>query len=102
MQHLANTVDELHTTMIGGRYRKLSTGEKQRLAVVRAAIRDIDVIFLDEATSNIDTNNTKILIDFINELAKEKLIISVSHDMSFISNSTNVVVLENGKLRRIC
>ena len=102
LQHLANTVDELHTTMIGGRYRKLSTGEKQRLAVVRAAIRDIDVIFLDEATSNIDTNNTKILIDFINELAKEKLIISVSHDMSFISNSTNVVVLENGKLRRIC
>ena len=98
LQHLANTVNELNTTMIGGRYRQLSTGEKQRLAVIRAAIRDIDVIFLDEATSNIDTNNTKILIDFINELAKEKLIISVSHDMSFISNSTNVFILENGSL----
>lgn len=100
LSYLAETVNELKDTMIGGRYRKLSTGEKQRLSVIRALVRDINVLFLDEATSNIDMNNTSILTGFIKNLANDKLVIAVSHDETFISNAANVFVLDNGTLTK--
>lgn len=100
LSYLAETVSELKNNMIGGRYRKLSTGEKQRLSVIRALVRDIDVLFLDEATSNIDLNNANILIGFVKNIAKDKLVISVSHDETFISNADNVFVLDNGTITK--
>lgn len=98
LDHLARNEYELLNTRIGQRGRLLSTGEKQRIAIIRVLVRNVDIIFFDEATSNLDTWNTGIIIECIKSIAKDKLVICVSHDMLLIKESSILYELINKKI----
>jgi len=82
---------------IGPRGRALSSGEKQRLALIRALVGNPSVIVLDEPTSNIDYNTAVLIRTVIQDLAKQHLVICVSHDLVMVTNSDyNVFQIEDG------
>jgi len=98
LEHLAKDESELLNTRIGQRGRQLSTGEKQRIAVIRTLVRNVDVVFFDETTSNLDTWNTEKIIKCIKRIANDKLVICVSHDILLIRESDMLYELTNGKI----
>jgi len=82
---------------IGAKGRALSSGEKQRLALIRALVGDPSVIILDEPTSNIDSDTVALIREVMNNLAQQHLVICVSHDLMMIENEDfNIVQIENG------
>jgi ATP-binding cassette subfamily B protein len=101
LSYLAASEQELTSCMIGGRHRKLSTGEKQRIAIIRALTRGVDLLFLDEITSNIDTHNAAIVTDFVADISRDVIVVAVSHDPIFISRASALYRLENGTLHKI-
>lgn len=81
---------------IGAKGRALSSGEKQRLALIRALIGEPSVIILDEPTSNIDFETTKLIRKILIEQSKQRLVICVSHDPNIITNKEyNLFQIEN-------
>lgn len=82
---------------IGPKGRALSSGEKQRLALIRALIGDPSVIILDEPTSNIDQEAATLIRNIMYDLAKQHLVICVSHDPLMTSNKDqNIFQIDNG------
>lgn len=82
---------------IGAKGRALSSGEKQRLALIRALVGEPSVIILDEPTSNIDYATATLVRSVMNDLAKQHLVICVSHDLMMITNNEfNTFQIENG------
>lgn len=76
----------------------LSGGQRQRLALARAMIEDSKIFIFDEATSNIDIESEEIILDNIKNIAKEKLVIIVSHRLSSIKDADKIYVLAKAKL----
>ena len=74
----------------------LSGGEQQRVAIARALIRNPDIIFADEPTGNLDSKNSAMVLQLLQEIAsqKDKSVIMVSHDMNALEYCTDVLVLE--------
>jgi len=101
LTHLAKNESELFNIRIGKQGRQLSTGEKQRIAVIRALTRNVDVIFFDEVTSNLDTQNAEKIIKHIKAISKDKLIICVSHDMMLIQESQALYEIKNEQIKWI-
>ena len=82
---------------IGAKGRALSSGEKQRLALIRAIIGEPSVMILDEPTSNIDRATAAFIREVMIDLARQHLVICVSHDPSLISDKDlNIFQIENG------
>ncbi len=81
---------------------QLSGGERQRVAVCRAVIHDPKIIFADEPTGNLDKKNSRIVIDLLIKLAKEKSIslIMVTHDLSVLKKFKNKLEFVDGKLKK--
>jgi len=98
LSHIAANDIELYNTSIGPRNRQLSTGEKQRISLIRALVRNVDVLFLDEVTSNLDDYNAGKIIECLLEIAKEKLIVCVSHDEMIIQNSSRLYEIKEKKI----
>ena len=98
LSYLAKNEFELFNTQIGQRGRQLSTGEKQRIAFIRALVKNADIIFFDEVTSNLDERNARIIIDSVHAIADEKLVICVSNDIMFIQESSLQFEITNGKI----
>lgn len=76
----------------------LSGGQRQRLALARAMIEDSKIFIFDEATSNIDIESEEIILDNIKNIAKEKLVIIVSHRLSSIKDADKIYVMAKAKL----
>ena len=76
----------------------LSGGQRQRLALARAMIEDSKIFIFDEATSNIDIESEEIILENIKNIAKEKLVIIVSHRLSSIEDADKIYVLAKAKL----
>ena len=76
----------------------LSGGQRQRLALARAMIEDSRIFIFDEATSNIDIESEEIILENIKNIAKEKLVIIVSHRLSSIKDANKIYVLAKAKL----
>ncbi len=76
----------------------LSGGQKQRLALSRALLRNPQVYIFDEATSNIDVESEAQIMKVIEELAKDKIIILISHRLANIVHANKIYFLENGKI----
>ena len=86
-----------YDTPAGEAGKRLSGGEKQRIAIARMMLKDSPVIILDEATAFTDPENEDKIQKSIRELAKGKTLLVIAHRLSTIKNADNIVVLENGK-----
>lgn len=87
-----------YETVIGEGGATLSGGEKQRISIARAIMKDSPIIILDEATANVDPENEKDLMYAIDELTKEKTIIMIAHRLKTVRNADQIVVIDQGKI----
>ena len=83
---------------MGKKEDPVSGGEKQRLAIARAFLKNPVILLLDEATSSLDKENEKIVQESINILQKGRTSITIAHRLNTIQNSDIILVLEAGKL----
>ncbi|MBR1651354.1 MAG: ABC transporter ATP-binding protein [Lachnospiraceae bacterium] len=87
-----------YETVVGEGGASLSGGEKQRIAIARAIMKDAPIIILDEATANIDPENEKELTEAISNLTKEKTIIMIAHRLKTVKNADQIIVIDKGKI----
>lgn len=87
-----------YDTIIGENGASLSGGEKQRISIARAIMKDAPVIILDEATANVDPENEKELMEAINALTNEKTILMIAHRLKTVRNADQIFVVEKGRI----
>ncbi|WP_459477768.1 ABC transporter ATP-binding protein [Clostridium saccharoperbutylacetonicum] len=87
-----------YDTIIGEGGGSLSGGEKQRISIARAILKDAPIIILDEATSSVDPENERELHYAIDELTKHKTVIMIAHRLSTVKNADNILVLSGGHI----
>lgn len=85
-------------TEVGPRGLKLSGGQKQRIAIARMFMKNPDIILLDEATSALDNINENIIKEAIDNLSKDKTVITIAHRITTIENCDRIYVMKNGKI----
>ena len=87
-----------YDTVIGEGGTSLSGGEKQRISIARAIMKDAPIIILDEATANVDPENEKELVEAIDALTNDKTIIMIAHRLKTVRNADNILVIDQGKI----
>ena len=90
-----------YDTVIGEGGASISGGEKQRISIARAIMKNAPIIILDEATANVDPENEKELVEAIDALTKEKTIIMIAHRLKTVRNADQITVVENGKIAQL-
>ena len=88
----------LQLTMIGENGCTLSAGERQRISIARAILKDAPVIILDEATASMDVENESMVQEALSELLRNKTVLVIAHRMRTIAGADKIVVLENGRV----
>lgn len=88
-------------TMVGQGGATLSGGEKQRISIARAILKDAPIILLDEATSSLDPENERIVQQAISNLIKNKTVIVVAHKLRSVMGADKIVVLNQGRVVEI-
>ena len=89
---------EGYDTMVGEGGSTLSGGEKQRISIARALLKDAPIVLLDEATASLDPENEVLIQAAISELVNEKTVIIVAHRLQSIYNADQIIVLEDGRV----
>lgn len=87
-----------YDTVIGEGGASLSGGEKQRISIARAIMKDSPVIILDEATANVDPENEKELTEAIEALTKDKTIIMIAHRLKTVRHADQILVVDGGRI----
>ncbi|MBR5659477.1 MAG: ABC transporter ATP-binding protein [Lachnospiraceae bacterium] len=87
-----------YDTVVGEGGATLSGGEKQRIAIARAIMKDAPIIILDEATANVDPENEKELTQAIANLTKQKTIIMIAHRLKTVRNADQILVVDKGRI----
>ena len=87
-----------YDTVIGEGGSTLSGGEKQRISIARAILKDAPVIILDEATSSVDPENEQALMGAIRELTEGKTLITIAHRLTTVREADQIVVIDQGKI----
>jgi ATP-binding cassette, subfamily B, bacterial IrtB/YbtQ len=87
-----------YDTVIGEGGATLSGGEKQRISIARAIMKDSPIIILDEATANVDPENEKELVEAVDALTREKTIIMIAHRLKTVRNADQIVVVDRGQI----
>ena len=87
-----------YDTMLGEGGAGLSGGEKQRISIARALLKDAPIILLDETTSNLDADNEKEINLAFKHLMKDKTVLVIAHKLGTIRGADNILVLKEGKI----
>ena len=87
-----------YNTLIGENGVRLSGGEKQRLSIARAMMKESKIILLDEATSSLDSETESKIQDALKILTKDKTTIVIAHRLSTILNSNNIYLIDEGNI----
>lgn len=92
------SLPEGYDTMIGEGGSSLSGGEKQRISIARAILKNAPIILLDEATASIDPENEHLIQQAISELIQGKTIVTIAHRLATIENADQILVVDHGKI----
>jgi ATP-binding cassette subfamily B protein len=84
--------------MVGERGVKLSGGQRQRLALARAVLKDPDILVLDEATSDVDTETEMLIQRSLDRLTEDRTTFAIAHRLSTIKDADGIVVLDDGRV----
>lgn len=87
-----------YNTKIGADGHGLSVGQKQRLLIARAAYKDAEYLFFDEATNSLDANNERTIMERLERLFENKTVVVVAHRLSTVKKADNIVVLDHGRI----
>ncbi|MCB1180701.1 MAG: ABC transporter ATP-binding protein [Chlamydiia bacterium] len=93
-----DALPQKYATFIGDQGYRLSGGEKQRLALARALVRDPDILILDEATSHLDSHSENLIKQALETLKHQKTLIIVAHRLSTIVDADQIYVLKEGEI----
>ena len=87
-----------YDTVAGGGGGHLTGGEKQRISIARALLKDAPIVILDEATASVDPENEKELQEAIDALTQNKTIIMIAHRLKTVRHANQILVLDNGHI----
>lgn len=85
-------------TKIGADGHGLSSGQRQRILIARAAYKDSRYLFFDEATNSLDANNERTIMENLERLFADKTVVVVAHRLSTVKNADNIIVLDKGRI----
>ena len=87
-----------YNTLLGERGLLISVGQKQRIAIARAILRDSPILLLDEATSSLDAISENAIKTAIDNISGNKTIIVIAHRLATVKNADRILFLEKGKI----
>lgn len=93
-----SALPEGYDTIVGEGGANLSGGEKQRIAIARAIMKDAPIIILDEATANVDPENERELTEAIRNLTREKTILMIAHRLKTVRDADRILVIDKGRV----
>ena len=85
-------------TVVGERGIKLSVGEKQRVSIARALLKDPPVLILDEATASVDTQTERLIQEALDRLMSQRTSFVIAHRLSTVRNADQILVMDRGKI----
>ena len=91
-------LDHGYDTVCGGGGGHLSGGEKQRISIARAMLKDAPIVILDEATASIDPENEALIQRAISTLTRGKTLIVIAHHLGTVADADNIIVVEQGRI----
>lgn len=94
IETLPNKYDEI----INENNNNISVGQKQRIAIARAILKNTPIILFDEATSNLDNHSRTKIEETISTLAENKTIIMIAHSLDLVEEFDNIIMIDNGKI----
>lgn len=98
LSELLSRLPEGLDTVVGERGLKLSGGEKQRLAISRVILKAPKIIVFDEATSSLDSQSERAILDALNKISNDATTMVIAHRLSTVVDADEIVVMDNGKV----
>ena len=92
------SLPEGYDTVVGERGLKLSGGEKQRIAIARAILKNPRILIFDEATSSLDSKSEKTILEALHKLASEHTTLVIAHRLSTVVDADRILVMEQGRI----
>jgi ATP-binding cassette subfamily B protein len=101
MAHIRRFIESLpqgYQTLVGERGLKLSGGEKQRIAIARAILKQPRILVFDEATSSLDTQTEQAILETMREVAENHTTLVIAHRLSTVVDADQILVMEQGRI----